>query len=82
MHKANADLTDIERENSLAVIAEGDVDGWKTYKDFEINLLDDGIYAYFNGYSMGPSDFDFKLFSFFKTNEELLKYLANLPMRY
>ena len=35
---AGAELTDTERENLLAAIAEEDVDGWITHNSFEITL--------------------------------------------
>ena len=79
---AGAELTETERENLIAAIAEQDVDGWITHNCFEITLLDGNIYAYFNGYSLGPGGFDFKFFSFFKTYEELLRHITNLPMSY
>ena len=79
---AGAELTETERENLLAAIAEKDVDGWITHNGFEITLLDGSIYAYFNGYSLGPGGFDFKFFSFFKTYEELLRHITSLPMSY
>ena len=59
-----------------------DIDGWITHSGFEITLLDGNIYAYFNGYSLGPGGFDFKFFSFFKTYEELLRHITSLPMSY
>ena len=79
---AGAELTETERENLIAAIAEQDVDGWITHNCFEITLLDGNIYAYFNGYSLGPGGFDFKFFSFFKTYEELLRHITSLPMSY
>ena len=79
---AGAKLTETERENLIAAIAEADVDGWITHNAFEITLLDGSIYAYFNGYSLGPGGFDFKFFSFFKTYEELLRHITSLPMSY
>ena len=79
---AGAELTETERENLIAAIAEQDVDGWITHNCFEITLLDGNIYAYFNGYSLGPGGFDFNFFSFFKTYEELLRHITSLPMSY
>ena len=79
---AGAELTETEKENLIAAIAEADVDGWITHNAFEITLLDGSIYAYFNGYSLGPGGFDFKFFSFFKTYEELLRHITSLPMSY
>ena len=79
---AGAELTETEKENLIAAIAEADVDGWITHNAFEITLLDGSIYAYFNGYSLGPGGFDFKFFSFFKTYEELLRHITSLPLSY
>ena len=79
---SSAELTETEKENLIAAIAEADVDGWITHNGFEITLLDGSIYAYFNGYSLGPGGFDFKFFSFFKTYEELLRHITSLPMSY
>jgi len=79
---AGAELTDTERENLLAAIAEEDVDGWITHNGFEITLLDGSIYAYFNGNSLGPGGFDFKFFSLFRTYEDLLKHITSLPLSY
>ena len=79
---AGAELTKTERENLITAIAEEDVDGWITHNSFEITLLDGNIYAYFNGYSLGPGGFDFKFFSFFKTYEDLLRHITSLPLSY
>ena len=79
---AGAELTKMERDNLIAAIAEADVDGWITHNAFEINLLDGNIYAYFNGYSLGPGGFDFKFFSLFRTYEDLLKHITSLPLSY
>ena len=71
----------MERDNLIAAIAEADVDGWITHNAFEIDLLwKFNIYAYFNGYSLGPGGFDFKFFSLFRTYEDLLKHITSLPL--
>ena len=79
---ASAELTETEKENLIAAIAEADVDGWITHNGFEITLLDGSIYAYFNGYSLGQGGFDFKFFSLFRTYEDLLKHITSLPLSY
>ena len=79
---AGAELTEAEKENLIAAIAEADVDGWITHNGFEITLLDGSIYAYFNGYCLGQGGFDFKFFSIFKTYEDLVKYITSLPISY
>ena len=71
------------KTNELLSLSEDEKFSWiETHNGFEITLLDGSIYAYFNGYSLGPGGFDFKFFSFFKTYEELLKHITSLPMSY
>ena len=77
-----AEITEKEKENLLAAIAEADVDSWLTHNSFEIQFLDGSVHAYFVGHSLGPGGYEFKYKACFKTYQSMLEVISEQPMSY
>lgn len=77
-----AEITEKEKVNLLAAIAEADVDSWLTHNSFEIQFLNGSVHAYFVGHSLGPGGYDFKYSTSFETYKKMLETISKEPMSY